>query len=238
VTLLLTAVSLLVAGTTSFVILQILRAVPRLSAIERGVVPVSAFCLMLIPFAGRAVQPVLIIVLIAASSCYLVFHWNVQVEFSYRLHLLPYFHYTKGLRGPLLGIFSGWMIGMATVALAPWMPASQLVACLGIVFLLVLWPAITPYAQNQIVDKITSGLQEPVAEKGSWRTRCDVISSQYALSPRENEVFVLLARGRNSEHISRQLVISVHTAKTHAARIYKKLNVGSQQELLDLVDRR
>ena len=45
-----------------------------------------------------------------------------------------------------------------------------------------------------------------------------------------------MAKGRNAEYIQNALFISNHTAKTHIANIYRKLDVHSAQELLDLVE--
>ncbi len=69
-----------------------------------------------------------------------------------------------------------------------------------------------------------------------WRKACNDISKRYQLSPRETEIFFLVAKGRNADYIQQKLVISTHTAKTHIANIYRKLEVHSSQELLDLVE--
>jgi DNA-binding NarL/FixJ family response regulator len=45
------------------------------------------------------------------------------------------------------------------------------------------------------------------------------------LTPREREVFDLLARGLSNPEICKELVISEATAKTHVARILQKLNL-------------
>ncbi len=63
-----------------------------------------------------------------------------------------------------------------------------------------------------------------------------VLSVRYALTPREIEVFELLSRGRNAEFIQKALVISNHTVKTHIYNIYKKMDVHSLQDLLDILD--
>jgi DNA-binding CsgD family transcriptional regulator len=47
---------------------------------------------------------------------------------------------------------------------------------------------------------------------------------------------LLLAKGRNAEFIQNKLWISHHTAKTHVAKIYRKLDVHSTQEMLDLIE--
>jgi DNA-binding CsgD family transcriptional regulator len=63
------------------------------------------------------------------------------------------------------------------------------------------------------------------------------IARQYELTPRETEVLLLLAKGRNAGYIQREFVVSLHTARTHIKRIHSKLQIHSQQELLDLIDR-
>lgn len=64
----------------------------------------------------------------------------------------------------------------------------------------------------------------------------EAISAEAQLSPRQREVFALLAKGRNAQHIAEKLFISLHTSKAHIYRIYRKLDVHTQQELMDYVD--
>lgn len=56
------------------------------------------------------------------------------------------------------------------------------------------------------------------------------------LSPREQQVLSFIIRGRNARYVAGQLGIAENTAKTHIASIYRKVDVHSQQELLDLLD--
>lgn len=65
---------------------------------------------------------------------------------------------------------------------------------------------------------------------------CAQIASRYDLTPREYEVLIMLARGRNARAISQSLLIAHDTAKSHIRRIYTKLGIHQQQELLDMVD--
>lgn len=69
-----------------------------------------------------------------------------------------------------------------------------------------------------------------------WRRTCREVAKLYRLSPRETEIFFLIAKGRNAEFVQQKLVISMHTAKTHIANIYHKLGVHSSQEMLSLVE--
>lgn len=59
---------------------------------------------------------------------------------------------------------------------------------------------------------------------------------KHGLSPRETEVAELLMKGHSVSAISNKLFISENTTRGHAKSIYKKLDVHSRQELVDLGD--
>lgn len=61
------------------------------------------------------------------------------------------------------------------------------------------------------------------------------IAERAGLSPRETEVFMMLAQGRSRAFISEELVLSEGTVKTHISHIYAKLNVHGRQEMFDLL---
>uniref|UniRef100_UPI0022E6F700 response regulator transcription factor n=1 Tax=Eggerthella sinensis TaxID=242230 RepID=UPI0022E6F700 len=65
--------------------------------------------------------------------------------------------------------------------------------------------------------------------------RCDEIAAAYALSPRETEVFMLLAQGRTCSFVQEELVLAESTVKTHMSHIYGKLGVSGRQEMMDLL---
>lgn len=66
---------------------------------------------------------------------------------------------------------------------------------------------------------------------------CKELAGQYDLSPREAEILPLLAKGRNAAYVQEAMFISYNTATTHRKRIYQKMGVHSQQELMDIVDK-
>lgn len=77
-------------------------------------------------------------------------------------------------------------------------------------------------------------MQDDSAPK--FKRSLEKLSEMRGLSPREKQVFELLAKGRNCSFISTQLVISEETTKTHIKRIYRKFEVHSQQALLDMIE--
>ena len=80
------------------------------------------------------------------------------------------------------------------------------------------------------VEANTNGAKEPDPAK-----RIRELARSASLTPRETEVFTLLAQGRSIPYIRDELIISRETAATHAKHIYAKLGVHSRQELIDLV---
>lgn len=77
---------------------------------------------------------------------------------------------------------------------------------------------------------------EEVDSSSEFEKTCTRIARQYRLSPREIEVFFLLAKGRNRAHIKEELVISDETVKSHIKSIYRKIDVHSQQLLIDMIE--
>ena len=66
---------------------------------------------------------------------------------------------------------------------------------------------------------------------------CRDDASGYAgLTPREQEIFRLLAEGLSSDQISRKLFISRKTAENHRFRIMQKLGLASIAELVSYAD--
>lgn len=70
----------------------------------------------------------------------------------------------------------------------------------------------------------------------AFAARCKAIASEFSLTPREAEVFAMLARGRDRAYIEEALVVSRNTVKAHVKHVYAKLGIHSHQELLDLVE--
>jgi DNA-binding CsgD family transcriptional regulator len=73
---------------------------------------------------------------------------------------------------------------------------------------------------------------------GAWRRKLEQTAKEFQLSPRQTDVFYLLARGRNAEYIQKQFFISKATAKAHIYSIYRKTGIHSQQDLIDLIENR
>lgn len=60
--------------------------------------------------------------------------------------------------------------------------------------------------------------------------------NSFDFTNRQIEVLVYLLQGRNASYISNQLFISLATARSHIQSIYKKVDVHSQQKLIEYFD--
>lgn len=104
-------------------------------------------------------------------------------------------------------------------------------------------PAVETAAPAEASDATAGRPQDDESEdrsraKGRFHARCEEIADMYLLSRRETEVMFLLAKGHNAAFIQDKLCISKSTAKTHINHIYRKLDIHTQQELLNMVEER
>lgn len=93
-------------------------------------------------------------------------------------------------------------------------------------------------ATAQAVGAVIEGAaaEEPPSRRDVVEARCQQLSEQHGLSPREAEILGYLARGFSPTYIAKELVLSVSTVRTHVRNIYRKLGIGKREELIHLVD--
>ncbi len=70
-----------------------------------------------------------------------------------------------------------------------------------------------------------------------FRERCEHVAADYDLTPREQEIMALVAKGRSTPRIQEALGLTAGTVNTHLAHLYRKLDVHDKQELIDLLER-
>ncbi len=88
-----------------------------------------------------------------------------------------------------------------------------------------------------------SALPTPAKEQASaqsegrvpFEDRCKALAEKFSLSPREHEIVTLLGRGHTSAFIAKSLIISESTVYTHARNIYRKIGIGSKEELIQIL---
>jgi DNA-binding CsgD family transcriptional regulator len=166
--------------------------------------------------------------LVFGFSCYdmLSFYRLLSLLKTERLPFLKYF---------ALGRFCNAlavMLGGSAVVLLLWFDLIQ-----STVFMILVVTLLLGLILLMLFLGYPQGHEENAPEnKGSWRHACGTICERYKLTNREREIFELLAKGRDTVFISEKLYISSHTVKAHRNHVYAKLNIHSQQMLIDLVE--
>lgn len=75
-----------------------------------------------------------------------------------------------------------------------------------------------------------------IADTDSSSTVLHSLATSHGLTDREEDILALIVHGRDAQAIASQLYISVNTVRSHSKSIYRKLDIHSKQELLDLID--
>jgi len=89
-----------------------------------------------------------------------------------------------------------------------------------------------PFEEQDLLDAINRALARQ-REKKSKRDQAEELQRRLkALTPREYEVFSLLATGMANKEIAYELGASERTIKAHRARIMEKMNAGSLADLV------
>lgn len=92
-------------------------------------------------------------------------------------------------------------------------------------------------AENGCPSQSDDGDGRPADGESAPGDQTETFAVTFGLTPRETEVLTLLGRGRSLPYIADTLFVTTGTVKTHVKHIYRKCNVSSRQELLDLLER-
>ena len=175
-----------------------------------------------------------------ASDCFNVLVWLVIVGVGKRnfFAFLPVFGLSFCMKS--LGTTIGAIIGHGSNDLMLADPSVAQAITLAVAFFVFafLW---TNFRDFSFTDTIFGVEHLELPQQGPLETvgleeRCAQLAREWGLTKREQEIFVMLARGRNGAYIQEHFTLSRNTVKSHIKHIYSKLGVHSHQELIDLVE--
>lgn len=135
------------------------------------------------------------------------------------------------LIGAALGMASNQLIGVDRELFA-FLPCLLMLVVVGYALI-----GMRSFSFVETIEGVTES-PEPVdlepapASEITLEERCRQVAEEFGLSPRELEVFEMLAEGRDRAYIEEKLVISRNTVKAHVKHIYAKLDVHSHQDLI------
>lgn len=236
----------IIPGALVIAILGILRKSFSVTVLQRVLLAVTVLGCILLPFTEGVLQ--------IACSCLVMAAWAAFMSSNYAFIVMkcithqyaPLFRQAPArLAAPAFGFAVGWALAAVLTLLFGEHDYVFTIVHLALVVLLVfVVMAFFPVGSHHPAG---GGLPEENAVKQSvvpvqmneselLERRCEAIAKLYQLSPRESDVLVYLARGRNASWIQDELVISPHTVKSHIYNIYRKLDIHSQQKLMSFVE--
>ncbi|WP_139653286.1 response regulator transcription factor [Raoultibacter phocaeensis] len=221
-----------------------LNRVLKSQQVQQMSLPFIVAILFLIPYCNEAALIVCAGLTVAFNAFAMVLAWCERSELNQEFRIHSIRRYSKASIpnwiGLLVGTVVGWYIFMRNESTEQ----HTHFILIGLSFLLLLSFVLLNSEESRKAEVLNGGFGEVDPDErdissdhdGRFIRACKRVILDYGLSPREAEVFLLLAKGRNVERIEEKLVISNSTARTHVYNIYKKLGVGSHQALIDMVE--
>lgn len=200
------------------------------SSASLAVLPLMVIGEAIVGVFGRPGLPVGIFFQIAAFLAFLSVIWT---------QLPKIYEWGKNIRGFFYInalLYGSFFVGLALRALLFYDKgvAFQFVT-VGIIALTVV--SLSLAFQGEGVVTVWDLMPLPETRRGKgYRVACEEIKAEYHLTNREFEVMYLAARGRSGAYIQDKLCIAMGTFQTHMRNIYRKIDVHSNQELIDLVE--
>src|SRR5262249_60868082 len=94
-----------------------------------------------------------------------------------------------------------------------------------------------PFRVQELLDAIQLGLSRDRARRENEDALVALRERFAALSPREREIVIQVARGRLSKQIAHDIGIAEATVKVHRSRAMQKMKAGSLPELGRMADK-
>ena len=175
---------------------------------------------------------------VTTMTCFFLFYlfvWTalLQIVSFYRLRVRSAFG--AGLGVAYLGCWVGSHVGTNLAPLAAANYRVQIAFALGCA-VLVLVAMLFVANERTFVELLNADDESPTTPR-RFALRCDRVAQLYGLTPKETEVMTLVAKGRSVQRIQEALGVTASTVNTHVNHIYRKLDVHSRQEMLDLLER-
>lgn len=202
-------------------------------SVLRVLLPLSVVFFFMLPFMEPTGQLLCCLVLLAVLACLDAANLSTLIARSYE-HAFPASQLIAAGRIYLaLGKAIGWTACLLFLPDDFSFPHTSAIVLLGLVMLLALAVALIPPYVHVVAD---SDAKDEMGPGGRFAQRLSRTAAKYGLSDREQEVLRFLAKGRHAQYIGNALHISPHTAKTHISHIYRKMDVSSLEELMDVVE--
>lgn len=212
-----------------------------IARIYRLILPLIGTGFILFPLFGSQTLSLSSAIVIAGYACSRIFSATIFASIVQRLRITPLASATMACftdaGGVAIGSFLGWFLMFASGMdmQAGTLQNIALVICGFLTLLTTLF--LTDSGVSSIWGFCIEPKQSPPDDSIGYSLESNASSkaSEYRLTPRENEVFMLMVQGKSAQAIAEDLVISKATVLTHIKNIYAKADVHSRAELISQV---
>jgi DNA-binding CsgD family transcriptional regulator len=219
------ALSLSVGGIIFGLIWVILRDKASIVLTQWMLLPIPILGLLLVPLVDNEWRILITIILLGFYMCYDIANLLAIANMAYNANATVLRLTGISRSFGMFGTIVGWFLSLFFLSRAY---ENSIMAGYSVVIVFALVLGLF------IVNRPKEATRADRA--GKWKQQCEWVCETYGLSPRESEVFMLLAKSRNAQSIEQELNISNHTARTHINHIYRKLGIHRHQELIDLIE--
>lgn len=228
------AAFLILGALFAFLFLRHFSGNVRQNEILRIMFPVLVIALIPMSFLEGIAYAVCNLLLLSSFICLEIIDLNSQLQLSRKQKASVFYTFAISQVPLFIGLMIGHVVGLLASITGVANYSMLSAVALGLVVILAIFITFAPF--NPIATHKKHEEESESPNQGKWRNRCAAVAQEYSLSARETEVFLLLAKGRGIEHIQNKLFISGHTVKTHTYNIYRKMDINSREELLDIIE--
>lgn len=239
----------MIMGALIFTVTWFTSRLSSLKIVYLSVLPIMVIALVAFPFLQSSSVELAGFIASFGYEGFNIVAWVVLLQLAHRDGLPPCFELLMGRIAYNIGIFIGATGGVYFAALDLFRDKSFFTPlCLGAVVVLVIVTTVL-LRESDMFDHDTNRLAPQAAStvptidtvvlpssEEIFQEKTNRIAKRYGLTPRETEVFFLLAKGRSNKLIEDRLFISEHTVDSHVSHIYRKCDVHSRQAIMDLIE--
>lgn len=219
----------------------------NITVLQRVLLCVTVLSCICIPFANAPVQLGCAFLVVASWALFMPTNYAHLVRKSIELGGARVFRQVPiRLFVASFGYLLGWGVATAITVVFGAHSEAFTVTRLATAFLVVLlvmifFPNGKHHMETSDLDGMgaadkTTTVSTNMSESELFERKCNAVADMYQLSPRETDILKFLAKGRNAAYIQGKLTISSHTVKSHIYSIYRKVDIHSQQSLMDFVE--
>lgn len=203
------------------------------ASLFRWMIPLMMLAVYLQTQWGLAGGQVAIALTAAADTCIQAIAYRYFIDLARRGALGIAMGVGAGQGSIQLGVLAGNVAANGLLGLSD--PGFALSPTVG--FLLILLLAFASVALPPTIVRLPARGESDDGLEANGESAVTRTAREYHPSERETEILGYLVRGRSQPFIQEALYLSKSTVSTHVKHIYKKLDVHSKQELIDLVEK-